>query len=551
MNFLQKHSKFNMFHLSTHLKDEQLEIINECVQKGSGGLSLPMGSGKTLISLTLGLQQSKSDEQVLIVVSKSLIHNWQEEIQKWYPNIPYQTLQLNDHIKPDVKFIITTPTTLVKYYKVHDCYNKLVTVARNQERFDRQEYINWGNPEFGAEVKYYKTLTKPLVDLGGFFSRTFGVLVVDEAHNFSNISTSNCRAICSIYAKHRWMLSGTLFAEPKIQNILGFYRMLNSSTFPDNLPSALVRVSNSTYQGVSCELVHRDTNKMYTNPSKVIKNVIKFSLSDTEALVYSSFKDILSETAKDIKRAKLIGDIDNVRLLNARLLSLITTLRLTMITPMIPMSKMYLSVIDTNKSSDIYEIYQANFTKHNLVEYFNDETNLVSTRITKVIDTINSHNNERIVLFSSFRTVIDYIQPIINNWCGRTLYVLKSTHSSKQRGEILKEFRQDPIGILLLTYSLGSDGLNLQCASTVIIMDVWWNEAKSKQAIARVCRFGQTKTVNVYMYVSNTNIEQAMFTKHTQKTSVADELLTGKINTKITSMKMEDIIRILDQPIDN
>ena len=39
------------------LNDFQKEIFNECTKRNSGGLSLPMGSGKTLIALTLALSK--------------------------------------------------------------------------------------------------------------------------------------------------------------------------------------------------------------------------------------------------------------------------------------------------------------------------------------------------------------------------------------------------------------------------------------------------------------------------------------------------------------
>lgn len=53
----------------------QNEIVQECVEKTSGGLSLPMGTGKTLISILVGLIQSNNyvGSKILVIVSKSLI----------------------------------------------------------------------------------------------------------------------------------------------------------------------------------------------------------------------------------------------------------------------------------------------------------------------------------------------------------------------------------------------------------------------------------------------------------------------------------------------
>ena len=61
----------------------QVDVYNECLIKGSGGMSLPMGSGKTLISILLCLKQSEyNDSKILIVVAKNLISVWENEIKK-------------------------------------------------------------------------------------------------------------------------------------------------------------------------------------------------------------------------------------------------------------------------------------------------------------------------------------------------------------------------------------------------------------------------------------------------------------------------------------
>ena len=67
--------------LNTYQKD----IFNECLQRKSGGLSLPMGSGKTLIALILALHNVKETGlPILILCSKSLIASWEFEIRKFF-----------------------------------------------------------------------------------------------------------------------------------------------------------------------------------------------------------------------------------------------------------------------------------------------------------------------------------------------------------------------------------------------------------------------------------------------------------------------------------
>ena len=74
-----------MKHVLKKLNSFQKDIFSECIIKGSGGLSLPLGSGKTLISLALSLYFTRETvKPVLVVVSKSLIGNWEIEIKKFF-----------------------------------------------------------------------------------------------------------------------------------------------------------------------------------------------------------------------------------------------------------------------------------------------------------------------------------------------------------------------------------------------------------------------------------------------------------------------------------
>ena len=51
--------------------------------------------------------------------------------------------------------------------------------------------------------------------------------------------------------------------------------------------------------------------------------------------------------------------------------------------------------------------------------------------------------------------------------------------------------------IFLLSLKAGGVGLNLCAASTVFLMDPWWNPAVEEQAMDRCHRIGQTKEVVV------------------------------------------------------
>jgi superfamily II DNA or RNA helicase len=91
---------------------EQESIVKECMGKKTFGLSLSMGSGKTFISLLVGLKrkvETCSTTPILVVVSKSLISSWIIEIGKFFGDtVPYQVM--NEDVR---NFVLSDSTILV------------------------------------------------------------------------------------------------------------------------------------------------------------------------------------------------------------------------------------------------------------------------------------------------------------------------------------------------------------------------------------------------------------------------------------------------------
>jgi DNA repair and recombination protein RAD54B len=56
------------------------------------------------------------------------------------------------------------------------------------------------------------------------------------------------------------------------------------------------------------------------------------------------------------------------------------------------------------------------------------------------------------------------------------------------------------LGIFLLSSKAGGVGLNLIGASRLILYDIDWNPANDMQAMARIWREGQKRTVQIYRF---------------------------------------------------
>lgn len=89
--------------------------------------------------------------------------------------------------------------------------------------------------------------------------------------------------------------------------------------------------------------------------------------------------------------------------------------------------------------------------------------------------------------------------------------------------------------------------MNLQFCRKILLTDLYWNGAKTDQAIARILRPGQeADEIFIYYFISNTAMEKTMIKKNKNKTEMINQLKTGKISTKLEKVKVDDIINILE-----
>jgi len=52
-----------------------------------------------------------------------------------------------------------------------------------------------------------------------------------------------------------------------------------------------------------------------------------------------------------------------------------------------------------------------------------------------------------------------------------------------------------------MSLKAGGVGINLTAASNAFVMDPWWNPAVEEQAVMRIHRIGQTKTVSIKRFI--------------------------------------------------
>merc|ERR1719217_1717758 len=98
-----------------------------------------------------------------------------------------------------------------------------------------------------------------------------------------------------------------------------------------------------------------------------------------------------------------------------------------------------------------------------------------------------------------------------------------------QRASVLAAFKTNPkVDVILLSLRAGGEGLNLQCATHVFLLDPWWNPAVEMQAIQRAHRIGQTQPVAAYRFCVEDSIEDDMLKIQEKKRLVFEGTVDGK-----------------------
>lgn len=118
-------------------------------------------------------------------------------------------------------------------------------------------------------------------------------------------------------------------------------------------------------------------------------------------------------------------------------------------------------------------------------------------KVAELIKCINaieeSDLGEKCFVFSQWTSFLDLLEiPLPKKRIQFLRFDGKLTQ--KNRAKVLKQFNEcTDKRVLLMSLKAGGVGLNLTAASSVFLMDPWWNPTVEEQAIMRIHRIGQKR----------------------------------------------------------
>jgi len=141
-------------------------------------------------------------------------------------------------------------------------------------------------------------------------------------------------------------------------------------------------------------------------------------------------------------------------------------------------------------------------------------------------DTWAAHPDERVIVFSSFRGTLDYLETCLLN---AGIPCLKMHGSVKQdRNEILRRFQSAEGRMVLLTSEVGGEGLDLQFCRILVNYDLPWNPMKVEQRIGRIDRIGQkSPSVEVLSLICEGTIEERIYKRLYERLNLIVQTLGG------------------------
>jgi len=384
-------------------------------------------------------------------------------------------LKLKEEKKLKTPALVVCPTTLMGNWK-----RELNTFAPSLKTLTYHGF----NREFSTNCDVILTTYAILrIDLEKFQKNNWDILIIDEAQNIKNPSTSQTQAIKAIKANMKVAMTGTP-VENRLSELWSIFDFINKGylgslvDFSKNYSIPIERFKEITRaqklkKAISPFMLRRlKTDKTIISdlPEKVVLDDFCYLTKAQVAL----YERILNQSMDNIIKS------DNKMGRRGAIFKLITNLKQVCNHPYHYLKHGDMSANASGKTQKLMDI------------------------LTNIID-----NNEKVLVFTQYKEMGGILENIITEELNQNPLFFHGSLNVKQREETIKSFQDDPDkNIMILSLKAGGLGLNLTSASNVIHYDLWWNPAVEDQATDRTYRIGQDKNVMIHRFITLSTFEE-------------------------------------------
>ncbi|KAJ8353876.1 hypothetical protein SKAU_G00214430 [Synaphobranchus kaupii] len=519
-------------HLTAHLRPHQREgvvFLYECVtgmrmvSRHGAILADEMGLGKTLQCIALVwtlLRQGPYGgrpvaRRVLVVTPGSLVKNWAAEFQKWLGRERINVFTVDQDHKVEDFASSSLCSVLVISYEM---------LLRSVEQVGRVE---------------------------------FSLVICDEGHRLKNSSIKTSSALSSLACVRRVILTGT----PVQNDLQEFYSIIEFVN-----PGVLG--SSSAYRKVYEEPILRSRQPSATEEEKRLGEeraaelgrltglfilrrtqeiINRYLPPKKEWTIFCRPAPLQLELYRRLLSHRLVRACLQGALENSPHLACIGALKKLCNHPGLlyatVQEKEVVRVEHSSTEVSLYDGLGEMFPEGYSTGGFNMADSgklLVLADLLAAIRQLSP--SDRVVLVSNYTQTLDLLQDM----CSHLAYSccrLDGQTPVARRQKLVDQFnsRFTSDFIFLLSSKAGGVGLNLVGASHLVLYDIDWNPANDIQAMARVWRDGQKKTVHIYRFLTTGTIEEKIYQRQVSKQDLSGAVVDLSKRGEHTSFSSEEL----------
>jgi SNF2-related domain/SNF2 Helicase protein/Helicase conserved C-terminal domain len=455
-------------------------------QLGLGAcLADDMGLGKTIQVLALlqvldqHAKSSAKNAPSLLVAPASLLANWALEAGRFTPRL---------------KILIAHPS-----FQAAD-----VLRTMDEERLAATDLV----------VTSYGTLLRQ----SWISERLWRLVVLDEAQAIKNPNAKQTKAVKSLNAKGRIVLTGTPI-ENNLRDLWSIFDFLNPGLLGSSKAFANFAKTLAAQPHVSYAPLRRLVQPYILRRLKTDKSIIADLPDKTEIKAFchltrkqaALYQAAVGELEESLKQS---GDGIARR-------------------GLVLSSLMRLKQICNHPSQWLGD-----------GAYDEDDSGKFA-RLREIGETIASRQ-EKLLVFTQFKEIIPSLEKLLAAAFGRQGLALHGDTPVAKRKDLVKKFQEDErTPFFVLSIKAGGSGLNLTSASHVVHFDRWWNPAVENQATDRAYRIGQKRNVLVHKFVCRGTIEAKIDLLIESKRQLADDFLGAGGEINLTEMSDRELLRLV------
>ncbi|XP_025414359.1 DNA repair and recombination protein RAD54B-like isoform X2 [Sipha flava] len=509
--------------LAKHLRPHQktgITFLYECVSGFKSEdyfgaiLADEMGLGKTFQTICLVWMLLKRGpyggiplaKRVLIITPSSLVGNWENEFTRWLGKDRLRLFAVDQKNKPS-------------------------------------EFARLPTRNYPVMITSYEMLVRCIEEIENI---NFDLMICDEGHRLKNNNTNTSIALNQVKCKRRVLLTGTPIQNELAEffslidfvnpGILGTYAMFKrefediivESQQPDCHPQIIAQGKKKATE------LNEVTEKFILRRTQNVNN--KYLPSKNEYIVFCAMTPVQISLYEETV-SYWENRVQEFGLSIISHFGVITTLKKICNHPDLVLNKKNIS--DSTEETLTQHLNRTAVSKHLFIE---SSGKLIV--VENLLKELHKNSSEKTVLISYYTQTLDVFVKLCNIKNYKYLR-LDGTTATALRTDIVKKFNtsQSEYSVLLLSAKAGGVGLNLVGASNLILYDSDWNPASDQQAMARIWRDGQKKSVHIYRLLTSGTIEEKIFQRQISKTGLSEAITNpdNQNNTKLSFDQLKDL----------